>query len=63
MARHSSALKLDEVKYRASVEPRKMIRPTVDVKVTNASERRTVVESARRIIAEHRGVLLALKDR
>lgn len=56
-------LKLDEVKHQASTHQRKMIRPRVDVKVTTASERLTVVEVVRRVITEHRDVLLALKDR
>ncbi|MBT2326146.1 hypothetical protein J7E62_27840 [Variovorax paradoxus] len=56
-------LSLEQVKARASTQQRVMIRPKVDVKVTNQAERQQVVQVARKVIAEHREVLTALKDR
>ena len=63
MRRPSNALKLEDVKVQASARKREMIPPKVVVKVTTPAERGRVIEMARRVIAEHRDVLVALKDR
>lgn len=57
------AMRLDEVKAQASTHDRVRIRPSVTVRATTPVERETVRQAARKVIAEHRDVLVALKDR
>lgn len=45
------------------LRPRKHIRPKVEVTVKTAAGKRRVVTAARRVIEEHRDVLIALRDR
>ena len=53
MQRRGSVLTLDDVKCQASVAQRAMIAPKVTVKANTPAGRQSVVETARRVIAEH----------
>ena len=63
MTRKDGLLRLADVKTQASIHKRSMITPRVEVRADNAIDRQKVIEAARRVIATHHDVLLALKDR
>jgi len=56
-------LTLEKIKSLAATQKREMIAPKVEVKVTSTAQRQEVVDAARKVMAEHRDVLMALKDR
>lgn len=49
--------------YGVTLEPRVIIRPKASVSVSTPSQREDVLRAARQVIAEHRDVLIALKNR
>lgn len=56
-------LTLEKIKSLAATQKREVIAPKVEVKITSPAQRQEVITAARKVIAEHRDVLMALKDR
>lgn len=49
--------------YGVTLEPRVIIRPKASVSVSTPAQREDVLRAARRVMTEHRDVLMALKNR
>lgn len=52
-----------QVVHGIELRPRRIIKPMVVAPVSTAEGREQVVNSARKVIQQHRAVLVALKDR
>jgi hypothetical protein len=52
-----------KVLYGVVLKPRTIIRPVTEVKASTRAEQDDVLRSARKVISEHRDVLIALKNR
>lgn len=53
----------EKVIHGVAVRPRVILKPKVEVSVRTEQDRAQVVETARRVIARHRKVLIVLKNR
>jgi hypothetical protein len=49
--------------FGVQLTPRVMVRPKSSVRVSTPAEKSEVLRSIRKVISEHRDVLVALKDR
>lgn len=56
-------INLDSVKQLAAAQPRAIVAPKVEVKASTPAKRQEIVATARKVIDEHREVLMALKNR
>lgn len=54
---------LERVRRLAATQQREKVPPKAKAKVTTAEDRQELVKVAEKVIAQHRDVLMALKDR